>query len=240
MTDAAQARPRHPIWIAIPGFALSVALTSACYAAAGASLGLYFGGTLLATIVAPPVVLAHETLARRAFAYAGVVDGVGLVWLIAALRSETTLGDWLACYVLLAAYVLALAGLALLMLRLRAGAIAASATAVVAGLLWLTWPVWLSPWLSGDRGAAIVAWLAPAHPLLAINGVLFHLGAWSEQQLAYHLTNLQQDVPYRLPTNALPSIAAHLLIGAALAFLGARQSHQKKLEAPADPAGSLQ
>ena len=240
MTDAPEAPARDVLVVAIPPFVLSVALTIACYVAADASLGLFFGGTLVATLVAPPIVLAHEMLARRAFAYAGVVDGVGLVWLVAALRSETTVGEWLACYVLLAAFVLAVAGFALMLQRLRVNAFFASAAAVVTGLLWLTWPVWLSPWLAGDRGAAVVAWLAPAHPLLAINGVLLHLGAWGEQQLAYHLTNLGQHVPYRLPATALPAIVAHALVGAALVLLGARRSDDDVIEAPADPAGSLQ
>jgi hypothetical protein len=192
---------------------------------------------LLTALIAPPIVLAHETLARRAFAYAGVVDGVGLVWLVAALRTDTTLGDWLACYLLLAAFVIAVAGLAIVLARLRINVFAASALAVLIGLSWLTWPVWLSPWLSGDRGAAIVGWLAPAHPLLAMNGVQLHLGAWSEQQLAYHLTNLGQDVPYRLPATALPAILVHAVVGSALVFVSTRRAGDVT-EPPA--AGSLQ
>ena len=218
---------------------LSLALGLASYVAAGATLGLWFAGVLLATLVTPPLVLAHVSLARRAFAGGAVVDGIGLIWLVAAFRSETSLGEWLACYLVLAAHAFALATLAMLLCRIGVNVMVASALAVVVGLLWLTWPVWLAPYLSGDSGAAVVGWLAPAHPLIAINGVLQHLGVWGEQRLAYHLTNLGQDVPYEFPPTILPAMLAHVIVGAAFGYLSTTPPRGKR-HAPAPPAGSLQ
>jgi len=56
---------------------------------------------------------------------------------------------------------------------------------------------------------------------MAINGLLRHLGLWSEQAgVVYHLTNLNQDIPHRLPDSPWPAIAAHLLLGAMCLLLG--------------------
>jgi hypothetical protein len=64
---------------------------------------------------------------------------------------------------------------------------------------------------SGDN---LVEWLVPAHPLLAINGVLIHFDAWDRLPLAYtQLSNLNQDVFYTLPSSILPAVLVHLLIG---------------------------
>ena len=43
-----------------------------------------------------------------------------------------------------------------------------------------------------------------------------------ERGLAYRLTNLNQHVPYSLPTSILPCLAVHLLIGALLFWLSTR------------------
>ena len=53
-----------------------------------------------------------EAFGPALIAAAAVVDGIGMVWLIAALGPATTLLQWLACYLVLAAYAGALCGLA--------------------------------------------------------------------------------------------------------------------------------
>jgi hypothetical protein len=58
--------------------------------------------------------------------------------------------------------------------------------------------------------------LAEIHPPLVANGILSNEPAWTEQSLAYHLTNLNQDIPLGLPTTATPCAAAHLLAGMVL------------------------
>jgi hypothetical protein len=92
----------------------------------------------------------------------------------------------------------------------------AAAVVVLVALGWLGWPIWLSPWLAGED--ALVAWLAPAHPLLALDAV--HGGAeapWVQRRLMYNrLSVLNQDVVYAPPHGILASIFAH---GAAAVIL---------------------
>src|SRR5206468_12886600 len=108
----------------------------------------------------------------------------------------------LACTVIAAAFVLALAGLALLLRHLRLPAALASFLTVLVAIAWLAWPVWASPWVAGhDR---VVAALVAPHPMLAVNGVLQHLGPWNQQPLAYNLTVLNQDAFLPLPRSILP------------------------------------
>ena len=219
-TDPIPARAA-PHAAAVP-FALSLAPGVASYVATGPSLGLYFAGVILATLLTPPLVLAHDTNLRRVFAGGAVVDAVALVWLVAAMRSETTLLGWLACYLVLVAFAFALAGIALALSRCRVNRAAASAIAVTLGLLWLTWPVWLSPHLAGTRGTAAAAWLVPAHPAFAINGALPQFEAWDRQRIAYQrLTNLNQDVFYTMPRSVTASVLVHATLGA-MALLLAR------------------
>jgi hypothetical protein len=133
--------------------------------------------------------------------------------------------------------VVALWGLAGLLGRwIRRGEVA-SAIAVVVALLWLAWPVWLSrTLLAMNDPAALVAWLAPAHPPLAISAAL-DLGAWGEQRIAYQLTVLGQDVAYRPPAHVWWTVLIHGAIGAGFLML-ARIKAPRQLPALSSPAGS--
>lgn len=183
---------------------------------AGASLGLYLGGLGVAAMLAAPLVLAERTPLRRFSAAGGVIDTIGVAWLIAALASETTLGEWLACYVLLAAMVAAVAALAVLLHELRVHAALASGLTTVIALAWVSWPIWLTAALKGPRGQGMVDWLTPAHPPLAANGVLRHLGIWGEQSIMYRLTIIGQDIPYALPESVVAAVALHVLLAGGL------------------------
>ena len=107
-------------------------------------------------------------------------------------------------------------------------------------LAWLSWPVWLSPWIAGrDR---LVAWLVAAHPLFALDGALRHLGPpWTEHHWMYtRLTVLNQDVFYSLPGGVGRAVV--LCAGIALACLlpyrrlvGARRDSAREGEPPAEP-----
>ena len=198
---------------------LALVFTAACYLAAGPSLGLFIGGVFVATLLAAPLVMWRDSAFDRAMIAMSVVDGVAIVWLVAVFTSAATFAQWLAAYVLLAAYVTALVGIAIALGRARFGDVASSAITVGISLAWLTWPVWLSPWLT----TSMAGWLVPAHPLLALNGLLMHLGVWGEGRLAYRLTNLGQDVPYHLPPTVLPAIALHALFGGGLLLLSWRR-----------------
>jgi hypothetical protein len=198
--------------------AIAAALTAACWSAAGAGLGLNIGGTMAGVLIAPPLVLRHQTLRHRLLALAGVVDGIGLVWLSAVLLSPTSLMQWLGCWMLMAGLLLALAAISIALERLGVNAVVSAAVVVIAALCWLTWPIWLSPHLAGQEHETLVWWLAALHPLLAMNGMLLSSGIapWTEMAMAYQLTALGQDVPYRLPSQPWTSILAHVLLAVGL------------------------
>jgi hypothetical protein len=208
------------LWSAAIGpFALAAGFAGLCYSAAGASLGLYLGGVVVASVAAPGVALAERGVWQRAIAVGAVVDGVGTIWLIGAIASNVTIGQWLGCYLLLLAYVAALWGVAELLSALRIEALIAAAVSVTAALAWLTWPIWLSPWLSGSGSARVAAILVGGHPLFAINGALRgSVAIWTEQSVMYQLTNLNQDVPYVLPASVWPAALVHA--GLAVVTLG--------------------
>lgn len=173
----------------------------------------------MAMVLVPPLVLAQRTTVERLLAAASVIDGVGVVWLIAMFRSDVTFAQWLAAYVLLAACVTGVAGVAAALSRFLMRKLFAAAVTVTLSLAWLTWPVWLSAWVERAAVADGMRWLIPLHPLLAINGLLAHLGVWGEWPLMYRLTSLGQDVPYELPSSVALCTAVHFLLGGALLLL---------------------
>jgi len=192
-------------------FLFGIVAGVASYLAAGASLGLLFGPVLLATLFTPPLVLARS-LSGGILEWLAIVVGVCAVWI---LTGGLLVREWAACTLVLAAYLLALAGVAILLARWRVSPVLASAITVVLGLAWLTWPIWLIRALSGSGGEKLVGWLAAAHPLLAINGVVLNrFDEWDRYRLAYQqLTTLNQDVFYHLPRSVIPAIALHGIIG---------------------------
>ncbi|HSI36718.1 MAG: hypothetical protein ACAI43_03300 [Phycisphaerae bacterium] len=53
------------------------------------------------------------------------------------------------------------------------------------------------------------------HPGLAINGQVYRgLGSWIELSVAYHLTELNQSVPYTFPASVWPTVVWHFAVGA--------------------------
>ena len=188
--------------LAAAPFGLGVVAAAWCglAAAGGVSLGFYFGPIALLSLIVPPLLAGERDRLAGLIVAAAATDGVGIVWLF-AIAGRTTLPQWLACYLVLAAYAWALCGLVRV--------VRAAPIVTVAALAWLSWPVWLSPHVS----ASAVAWLAPAHPLLAINHVLVDLGVWTQQRLMYAHTTLGQDVPYKLPGSIWPCVGVHALVG---------------------------
>ena len=205
---------------AIPFF-IAAAAAAACLVAAGPTAGLFFGGLAFATLLTPPLALTDPRPRKQLIAAADVAAGISGVWLLAVIDEPAlTAGHWFACTLLLIAYVLALWGLAALLSRLRLAPVAAAVVVTALGVLWLAWPVWLSPALAGRDD--LVGRLTPAHPILAADGALTGLGpAWTERHYMYNeLSVLNQDVPYELPRSVWPGCALHALIGIASLSLG--------------------
>ncbi len=185
-----------------------------CRAATGATLGFLFAPVFLTTIFTPALVLAHRKAALHVAAWFAISIGISVGWLaFDGLRPSETFG----CIFVLAAYLLALAGLASLLTQLRITGPLACAIVTILALLWLTWPVWLSRALLSSHGDAVVAWMSPAHPLFAINGVVrARFDSWDRYQMAYQqLTVLNQDVLYRLPRNVTACACLHAAVGIA-------------------------
>jgi hypothetical protein len=183
----------------------------------GASLLNYLMGFFVLSVILPPLVLTQFQLKSRFCAMAWILACVGLVWLVSGIGLMPTAR----CFAVLIGFAGLLAGIATTLAKSRIAPLAASAITVVIGLLWLTWPVWLSPYFSD----AIVAHLVAVHPLFAINGVLVNFGTWSHMPIAYReLTTLGQDVPYSLPTSIWPSVLVHLLPGVALLWVGSSRA----------------
>ena len=208
---------------AFPSLLISAAAAGWCWWAAGPGLGLFLGPVLLATLYVPPLVLA-EARADRWLVVLSSTAGNAIVWAAAVVTADVTVWEWLRCCIVLAAYVFALGGAACLLKIARLPLTLAYGIPTIIGLLWLTWPVWLSHALT----QGLVTWLVPAHPLMAINSVLRHLGTWDRAPLAYRaLTVLNQDVPYQLPRGIFWAVLLHVVIGApgiALALRKPRRS----------------
>jgi hypothetical protein len=198
------------------GIALLMAVI--LYLSTGPTLGLFFGGVVIVTLLLPPMVTREHLWLPQGLVASTLTDAVALVWLLAVFTTDTTLLQWLACYVLLVAYAFALWAVVRFLHALNLPAIPASALTLTLAAMWLTWPIWLARAVND----AMVSLLVPPHPLLAINGVLRHLGIWSEHAIAYrHLMNLGQDVAYQLPPGILPSVFVHLIVGGVLFALSA-------------------
>lgn len=212
-------------WVgaALIPLAVGVGFMVLCRQAAGESLGLFFGGVGIVAIAGPGVVLAQTRSLDRAVAFLALVGAVAGTWLAPVLSGYLTFTLWAQCSLVLATFGLAAAGLALAMQRLRLPSSAAAACAVVLALAWLSWPIWMSPWMSGTRWHATASRLVRPHPLFAINGVMLHAYPipWMQHPLAYRLANLGDDIPYELPRTVLPAAGVHVAIAlATLAVAG--------------------
>jgi hypothetical protein len=184
----------------------SIAGCAACWWAAGASLGLFFGGLFIATFLIPAAVLRQSKMSRAVLGPVALLGLIAAFWLAAVFQTRDTVVQWLETLLVLSMYSLALGGLALILTAIKFPDVFTAAVAIAIGLAWLTWPVWLS------TDNAVVQTLAIVHPPLVINGVLTSEPAWTERSIAYHLTNLNQDVPLQLPDNPWPCATVHGII----------------------------
>jgi hypothetical protein len=195
--------------IALAPLLLGLVAAGLCYLAAGRSPGFYLGSVAMIALIVPPIASMHDRPLDALIAAGCVIDGIALAWIVAAITTSVTAGQWFAAYFVLLAFGAALCAISLLI----RGAVGAAIVTVIA-LLWLSWPIWLSPRISGG----VAAWLTPAHPLLAINHVFREMGVWTEQRVMYQLTALGQDVPYRMPASVVSCVALHAAIALLLGW----------------------
>jgi hypothetical protein len=200
---------RFVLWAAI-----ALGAMGACWWAAGGSLGLFIGGLFVATFVVPAAALERRFLLAIE-GIASVVVPVALFWLIAVAANSDTIGQWAEASIVLLAYSFALAGIALVLGRLKIPPLFATSIAVTIAVAWLTWPIWLPPNAGPEMNTAIQH-LVASNPPLTINGILTAEPAWTEHSVAYHLTNLNQDIAIELPSSIAPCVALHAAIATAL------------------------
>jgi hypothetical protein len=201
--------------IALAGGFMAVAV-----ATLGGSLGVFLAGIAVVTVLGPFV-------PRGVW---GVVGVVAAAWLVTVVRGQVRFVDWFEAVVLLTAYAAAVAGLASVMRWDGAAGVV-----VVVGLLWLTWPFWMSSFFRGADSEHIVAALVWGHPTFAINGIMDGPPSvpWAQHRIAYEQTNIGDDVPYAMPRGVWPSVVLHG--GLALLCLAIRLI-PSRLRAPATPA----
>jgi hypothetical protein len=212
-------RPQHRgLWLLpVAGFLLSGIASVICLQSAGPLQGTLFGSCIAAVLLAPTLVSgasrgvfwpAATTVAIAIGALAGIA--------LALSRGQLNVRIFLNGAAVIAALVFAAAGLTLLLTRLRIAPAAAAWIVTILLLAWLSWPIWMSPWIS-DHKNWLPALTTP-HPLLAIDAVLMRDGVkqWIEApSLMYGpppLTALGQDVFYVPPPNVWAMVGLHLTI----------------------------
>ncbi len=216
MTDIA----RRLVSVALAPVIFALIGGGACYASAGASLGLFLGALIVVTLLVPPLTVAEGSTANRLIVLAAVVGPTCLFWLPAIIHGDVRFGEWFASSLVMIAYAAALVGLSAALRLATRSAIVSAALSVIVGLVWLTWPIWASRMWNGGASEAAVARGVVCHPALAINGQVSRgLGNWTEQPIAYHLTELSQIVNFILPRTVWPCVLLHGLIGASLLIL---------------------
>ena len=178
----------------------------------GRNLGLFFGGLVLASILAPLLAIAESELNRRVSIVIASVVAIALVWLSCVANDAITLGEWARAAVVLGSFALAAASVAALLAKIRIP----PAVAVIVAIAWLSWPIWLAPALRGrESSERIVGRMVAANPIFAMQGALLkaYNVPWAQYRIAYRLTNIGDDIPYQMPTSIAPSVILHGAIG---------------------------
>jgi len=180
------------------GLVVSATMGTCCYLIAGNSLDLFIGSVLLACSLTPPLAAIAGQLPGAALTVLAVAIGIGSAWILPVCKGYIAFGQWADCMMVLGTTLLMAGFAVLLLMRVGCSALGSSAIITILIMAWLTFPIWLSGALSGSR----LRWPVLLHPLFVINGIVPQLGFWTEQQVAYGLTNLGQDAQYQLPQSA--------------------------------------
>jgi hypothetical protein len=204
----------------------------ACWQTAGPTLGLLLGGAAFAALLTGPLISSQSTWVARALSALGVFAGIAVVWLGLVFKTDTTLGQWGQCCLVLLTFVAALAGLGVGLRRLLGSALAAAALVTLLACAYLSWPLWLGALLHGESGQRLCNLLVPAHPLFALNAVVVrNLGNWSERSIIYNYSTMNQDVLCTLPPTIWPAVVLQAVIA-----LAAGATAWRKKSAAAGPA----
>jgi hypothetical protein len=208
------ARPSRPWYSAAFAFLLSLTFSIWLLWAVGRSLGLFFGGLAFAAIVTAPLILSETNWKSRLIITAAVFAAIALIWLACIFNNAITLPEWLGAAVVLVVFAFAASGLAALLNRFRIPPTTSAALVILLAIAWLSWPIWLAPWLQGDSAERTVTWLVAANPTFAIQGALTQAFPvpWAQHAIAYRLTNIGDDIGYTMPASILRCAISHGLL----------------------------
>lgn len=191
--------------------------------AAGPTLGAFFATVALVTLLTPGIAMSARHWGDGLIRVAALCDGAGLACLAMITLADLHFTQWLQAYVTLVALAALLAGLAQACRRLHASAGLASGIATSLGILWLSCPIWLFHHLTRLGIERPIHAIIAVHPLFVLNGVL-RLGNWTEMGMAYHLLQLNQDLPISLPQTIWAGVALHGILAAVLLALTCRNT----------------
>jgi len=195
---------RRSWWSDLIVFVASAAATAICAAASGETFGLVLGGLFCAALLTPPLTCGRQPSMLRIETALAVSLGITAVWL--CLLEKATLAQWVMLEVMLVGLTGVAAALVDVLETLHVHRVLAAAFAVLLGVAWLTWPIWLSSEMTTPPLRNLVPTLVLLHPPLVANGILTFTAPWTEQTIAYQLTSLDQDMPLRLPGSAVACI----------------------------------
>ncbi|MGA2585237.1 MAG: hypothetical protein ABSG31_18350 [Tepidisphaeraceae bacterium] len=210
-------------WLATT--ALAAGATAIGYASAGATLGLFIAGFFAVTFLTPIFVARGWPMVIAA------TIGAAGVWLIGVISAGDRISEWFSIVMVLLGYGLFISGVGAVCRCIGIGTVSAGAIGMLLGIAWLTWPIWLRVSDAGWTNR-----LVELHPPLVANGVLHKEQPWTERVVAYHLTDLDQNVPIQLPTSGIPCAAVSGITGLALWF--AARARTGRRGAAASPVGN--
>ena len=223
-------RPGRPWYVLGSSFFLSLIFLAWFALVIGRNLGLFFSGLVLASLLAPLLIVSQEALPRRLSIVGGIVIAIAIVWLDCVFNDTITLWEWSRAALVLLVFAFAIGAVAALLVRIRIP----PAVVVILALAWLSWPVWLAPALRGRASAErTVAMLVAANPTFAMQGALFKSFnvPWAQYRIAYRLTNIGDDIPYTMPTSIVRCVILHGVV-AIIALLAAHWPRKAQSAAP--------
>lgn len=180
----------------------------------GAAFALVAVVTLLTPMIEAPKTPSHAkswfpSAQLAALGACCIALGAILSATVLLYRDAIDASQFLALAAVLLAVACAFAALTQLLLSVRIAPVIAGALVTLLAIAWLSWPVWLSPWLSNDEWASR---LASIHPLIAINAAIPQYGYWFQSPLMYELTSLGQDVNVALPDGVAAAAVFHAAV----------------------------
>ncbi len=209
--------------------AASVVLSSLsmliCAHYTGATLGLFIGGLVLASIIAPSLTSCFEKDVDRLRSLLVIVAGIASSWLLACISTLSASSLIAAAFILLT-YSFALIGLSGALSRLVGDRVIASASITLLSLASMAFPFWCSATsFSSDAIQRMIA----INPVFQIDGQSPQLDVWTQRPVLYSITSLGQDVPYALPKSIWMETGGWMIVGIVTGSL----SRIKKRSAPA-------